>query len=343
MEKWERRLKPIKSEVSMSVNYSSIFSKAWAITWKYKILWVFGFLAMLGGGGAGWNGSGNFRTSYNVSPAEVDRSNLPPAWKSFFDQLFQINLNTWITIIVGVFCCLFLLFVILWVLSILGRGGLIGGIVKADTAGSITLREAWGMGRRYFWRLLVLRLLKFVAGLALVLVILLPGAILGVLTCGLGFIPLCCGAFVIGVGINLWFTLMDYAVVVENQKAGEAIGRAWNLLRDHIGPAIIFYLILAAASLCVGFVLLILVAPAGVVIFLSLLPIISQTGTLNVALLVIGLILLVLFMLASVVVNSVYTVWEAGVWTFAYQAFIGSQTPATSITVNPPPAPLSSL
>jgi hypothetical protein len=325
----------------MSINYSSIFSKAWTITWKYKILWIFGFLAMLGGGGSGFNGSTNYRASNTIGPAQVDQSNLPPAWKSFFDQLFQVNLNTWITIIVGVVCCLFLLFVILWVLSVLGRGGLIGGIVKADAAGGISFREAWGMSRRYFWRLLVLRLLRIAVGIALVLVILLPGAILGVLTCGLGFIPLCCGAFVIGVGINLWFTLMDYSVVVENHKVGEAVGRAWNLLRDHIGPAIIFYLILLAASLCVGFVLLILVVPAGVVIFLSLLPIISQTGTLNVALLVIGLILLVLFMLVSVVVSSVYTVWEAGVWTFAYQAFIGLPTPATSIAANPPPAPVT--
>ncbi len=184
----------------MSINYSSIFSKAWTITWKYKILWIFGFLAMLGSGGSGFNGSTNYRASNNFGPAQVDQSNLPPAWKSFFDQLFQINLNTWITIIVGVVCCLFLLFVILWVLSILGRGGLIGGIVKADAAGSITFREAWGMSRRYFWRLLVLRLLRIAVGIAVALVILLPGANLGVLTCGLGFIPLCCGAVLIGVG-----------------------------------------------------------------------------------------------------------------------------------------------
>jgi hypothetical protein len=42
-----------------------------------------------------------------------------------------------------------------------------------------------------------------------------------------------------------------------------------------------------------------------------------------------------------VVVSSVYTVWEAGVWTFAYQAFIGLPTPATSIAANPPPAPVT--
>lgn len=35
----------------MSINYSAILSRAWNITWKYKILWIFGFLAALGSGG----------------------------------------------------------------------------------------------------------------------------------------------------------------------------------------------------------------------------------------------------------------------------------------------------
>jgi hypothetical protein len=325
----------------MSINYSSILSRAWTIAWKYKVLWVFGFLAMLGGGGAGWNGGANFQSSYNYGSNDINNSNLPPAWKSFFNQLSQININTWVDIAVGVLCCLFLLAVVLWVLSVIGRGGLIGGIVKADAAGSITFREAWGMGLRSFWRLLALRLLNIAVGIVVAIVLFLPGAILGVLTCGIGFIPLCCGAIIIGAGLRLWFLLMDYAVVVENHRVGEAIGRAWNILRDHVGPAVILYLILWAVSVGVGLVLLILFAPAGVLIFLSVLPLISQTGALNVVLLVIGLILLVLFMLVSVVVNSIYTVWEAGVWTFAYQAFIGPQQLAVVTAANPPPAPLS--
>ncbi len=325
----------------MAINYSSILSRAWTIAWKYKVLWVFGFLAMLGGGGSVWNGGSNFRSSYNLGPNDINNSNLPPAWKSFFNQLSQINVNTWIDIAVGVVCCLFLFVVILWILSVIGRGGLIGGIIKADGAGSITFRESWGMGLRYFWRLLAFRLLNVVVGIAVAIVIFLPGVILSVLTCGLGFIPLCCGVIIIGAGLRLWFLLMDYAVVVENHRVGEAIGRAWNILRDHIGPAVILYLILWAVSLGVGLVLLILFAPAGVLIFLSVLPLISQTGAVNVALLVIGLILFVLSLLVSVVVNSIYTVWEAGVWTFAYQAFIGPQAAAVVAATNPPPATLT--
>jgi hypothetical protein len=319
----------------MAINYSSILSRAWTITWKFKVLWVFGFLAMLGGGGSSVSYSSP-QTSYNFHSSET--SNLPPEWRNFIDQLSRIQINTWINIIVGVVCCLFLLTVCLWVLSIIGRGGLIGGIVKADASGSVSFRDAWGTGLRYFWRLLLIRLLRIVVGLALAIVIFLPGVIIGVLTCGLGFIPLICGGIILGVVLSLWFLLMDYVVVVENQGVGEAVGRAWTILRDHIGPVVILYLILLAVSLGVAIVLLILVSPAAVLIILSVLPLITQTGSLNVALLVIGLILFVLSALVSALVNAVYAVWEAGVWTFAYQAFIGPQQGLTVAGANPPPA-----
>jgi flagellar biosynthesis protein FliQ len=333
-------------EDPMSIHYSNILSRAWNITWKYKILWFFGFLAMLGGGG----GSGGFspQTSYqfsgtdNANPPREWRNvgntaNLPPEWRNFIDQISRIDINTWITVAVGIVCCLFLLGIALWLLSIVGRGGLIGGIVKADATGSVSFREAWGMGRRYFWRLLLVRLLAIVVGLVAAVVIILPGIFIGILTCGLGFIPLICVVFIAGVVIRVWFLLMDYAVVMENQGVGEAIGRAWTVLGEHIGPIIIFYIILFAISLGIGIVMLFLFAPPALVIFLSLLPLLTATAGLNVPLLVAGIVLLVFYIIGSLVVRAIWTVWEAGVWALAYQAFIGGQQSAIVAGVNPPP------
>lgn len=324
----------------MSVNYSSILTRAWTIAWKYKILWVFGFLAMLGGGGSGFGYSSysNPQVSYNFHPSETE--NLPPEWRNLFDQLSRIDINTWINIAVGVVCCLFLLGVVLWILSIFGRGGLIGGIIKADATGNVTFREAWGTGVRSFWRLLAIRLLRLVVDLTAGIVLILCGAFLSVITCGVGCIPVFCGIVIIGVVLRLWFLLMDYSVVVENCGVGEAIGRAWTILRDHIGPVVILYFILLAVSLGVSFFLLILVAPGAALIFLGILPLVTQAGSLNVLLVVIGIVLLVISALVSLLVHAVYTVWEAGVWTFAYQTFIGSQQPAITLSSNPPQTPV---
>jgi hypothetical protein len=327
----------------MSINYSAILSRAWNITWKYKILWIFGFLAALGSGGGirsgpqfsyQMNGPNTQYTQWN----RVERANLPPGWADFFDRLAKIDVNTSINIIVGVACCLLLLGLCLWILSIIGRGGLIGGFVKADASGAVTFREAWGIGLRCFWRLLLIRLLAIVVGLVVAVVIFLPGIFISILTCGLGFFPLICVVIIVGVVVEMWFFLMDYSVVMENQGVGESIGRAWTILRDHIGPIIILYLIVFAVSLGVGVVMLVLFAPGAVMIFLSVLPLIAGSGALNVPLLVAGIVLQVIFILLSLVIGAVWTAWKAGVWALAYKEFARATPPMVVAAENPPVA-----
>ena len=324
----------------MSINYSDIFSKAWTITWKYKVLWFFGFLAMLGGSG-GYNGTPSGggsapNASSRIGVNEVDQRYIPPEWKSTFDQLAKVDVNTWISIIVISVCCLLLLGLAFWLLSIIGRGGLISGILAADTTGKVTFRDTWNAGVRYFLRLFVIRLLGIAFGILLAVLVFVPGFFIGLVTCGVGFIPLACFMFVVGIGINLWFAFMDYAVVVENQGVGAAIGRAWSVLWAHIGPVLVFWLILFAVSLVVGIGMLILLAPSAVVIFLSLLSLITLTGTINTSLLIVGIVLFVLFILASIVINSVYTVWETGVMTLAYREF-AKATPMLAVTTEHQP------
>jgi hypothetical protein len=313
----------------MSIEYSSILSKAWNITWKYKILWFFGFLAILAQGGSGFSGSnggfGGFQNqiNYNLGPREVEQANLPPALRDFVDQLKNVDVNTWVTIAVLVACVLLFLGIALWLISIIGRGGLIAGIVSADSAGKVAFGEAWNAGLRFYVRLLLIRLLEFAVGILMFLVLILPGIFFGIITCGIGFIPLVCVLIVAGVVINIWFAFMDFAVVVENQGVGAAIGRAWNVVRDHIGPIIIFYIILFAVSLVVGIAMLILFLPAGVLIFLSVLPALTgAAATVNVPVLIVGIVLMAAYLLFSILVRSVFMTWRTGVLTLAYREFI---------------------
>ena len=321
----------------MGIRYSEIFSKAWTITWKYKVLWFFGFLAMLGGNGAfnspaGGNPSPRFSANYGAE--EINRRYIPPDWTSTIEQMEKVDVNTWISIAVIAGCGLLLLGLACWLISILGRGGLISGILAADTTGKLTFREAWDAGVRYWLKLFVIRLLGILVSLLVAILIFLPGAFIGLITCGIGFIPVACFLFVLGIVVNLWFAFMDYAIVVENLGLGEAIGRAWTVLRNHIGPALVFWLLLFAASLVVGIGMLILLLPSAVFIVLAFLPLFTGIGVFNPTMLVIGLVLLALFILVSIVVKSVYTVWETGVMTLAYREF-GKRTPLLAVAAAP--------
>jgi hypothetical protein len=320
----------------MKINYSALLTKAWNITWKFKVLWFFGFLAALGGAGWGNSGGGssspnfNFRSDSSTTNYRGGdypqggylQGDYPRELQSAYDQLSKIDLNTWITIGVIVACSLLLIWLALQLLSIVGRGGLIGGILAADTNDKVTFREAWEIGKNNFLRLFLIRLIGFLISLLIGVVILIPTIFIGVLTCGLGFIPMFCVSFIIGIMVNVWFAFMDYAVVVEKRGVGEAIGRAWTIMRDNIGPIAILYIILFAVSLGVGLGLLILFAPAGVTIFLSLLPLITASGSVNVTLLVTGIVLFVLFLVASWIVQAVLTAWETAVMVLAYREFI---------------------
>ena len=315
----------------MKIDYSGILSKAWTITWKYKVLWFFGFLAILGGSG-GWNGANGSggasgpNLSYNLSRNEIDWRYVPPEWETTFEQLERIDVNTVISVVVISVCCLLVLGLALWLLGIIGRGGLISGIVTAETTGRVGFRETWNAGLRCFPRLFLIRLLGLAVGILIAVVVVLPGMFFSLLTCGIGFFPMVCALFVLGIVVNIWFAFMDYAVVVENRGIGEAIGRAWTVLRNHIGPVFIFWLILFAVSLLVGIGLLILFAPSGIFFILGLLPFITEVGTINPTLLIIGVALLALAVLIAIGVNAVYTVWETAVMTLAYRVF-GEATP----------------
>jgi hypothetical protein len=310
----------------MSLNYSSLLSKAWNITWKYKVLWFFGFLAAFGGVGWGNSGGGSSSPSFNFnnnsSSVDYPRGDIPRNLQPAYDQLANIDINTWITIGVVVLCSLLLLVLVFWLLSIIGRGGLIGGILAADNNDKVTFREAWNIGTKNFWRLFLIRMIRIIVSLMILIVIFLPTLLLGILTCGLGFIPMICVGFVIGIVAKVWFVYMDYAVIMEKRGIGEAIGRAWSILGDNIGPIAILYIILFAVSLGVGLGLLILFVPAGVTVLLSLLPLITGSGSVNMALLVAGIVLIVLFIVISWVVQAVETVWETAVMVLAYREFI---------------------
>ena len=223
----------------MNTNYSSLLSKAWNITWKYKVLWFFGFLAALGGAGwgnsSGGGGGPNFNFNFNSGSSNYrtgvyPRGDIPREWQSAYDQLAKIDINTWITIGVVAVCSLLLLGLVFWLLSIIGRGGLIGGILAADANGKVAFREAWDIGTRNFGRLFLIRLLGIAVSLLIGIIVFLPTLFIGLLTCGLGFIPMACVSIIIGMVLKAWFAFMDYAVVVEKRGVGEAIGRAWTIL-----------------------------------------------------------------------------------------------------------------
>jgi hypothetical protein len=136
------------------MEFGKIFRRAWEITWRYKILWVFGFVVALSGG-AGGAGGGRGGTGMNYSmPAP---SNLDLRWG---------------VIVVALILLALLVGLIFAALTIIARGALIDGARQAEEEGQVSGGQAWHKAVRRFWSLLGIYLLAGLIVLALLLPIL---------------------------------------------------------------------------------------------------------------------------------------------------------------------------
>ena len=48
--------------MNININMGEVLTKAWQITWKFKVLWIFGILA-----GCGENNRASFNNSFGIS------------------------------------------------------------------------------------------------------------------------------------------------------------------------------------------------------------------------------------------------------------------------------------
>ena len=80
----------------MNFNFGEVLTRAWQITWKYKVLWIFGILASCGrGGGNGGGGNSGGSSSRPSNGSDFDPNNLFP--RDMFQEAAKwLNDNWWI-------------------------------------------------------------------------------------------------------------------------------------------------------------------------------------------------------------------------------------------------------
>jgi hypothetical protein len=290
------------------MEFGKLFSRAWQITWRWKVLWVFGFLVSLGQG---------FRGGNRVIWVE-------DCWR------LERFLPEVVDILIALACLGLIVGIALWVLSVIGRGALIGGVQQVEEEGSTDLRRAWMVGVSRFWTLFGL---SFLTGLpVLILVILLIAAFVGPIVtdaiissdrgglsglsvlsflCG---VPLCCSTIVVGILLSQIRTYAERAAVLEGLGWIDAFRRGWQVLKENIGPTVVFWLILfaigAVFAIVVGGGLLVLAAP-----FVALFSRIRPGAWVLIPICGGGLLVIV----ASALIGSVVQTFTSATWTLAYR------------------------
>lgn len=307
------------------MDYGEVLSKAWQITWKYKVLWIFGILA--GCGGQVGNNSFNYSMGGEGGPSPGGPSDipyLPPGLRQFFfsieqwfNQLSQLEI---ILFIAGAFILSLILVAFFTVIGTIGRIGLVKGALEGDRgAVSLSFGELFQQVRPFFWRVIGL-------GLLLALVFLVIGgtfaafvAVFSIFTLGLGvicLIPLFCLLVPLGWFVGIIVQQAYIALIVENLSITESLRRGWEVTRQNLGSVILMGLILNIGVIIIGGGLIALPFTAIALPALGGLAIGTESAVRG-GLLIAGLCLVV-YLPVMIVLGGIIRAYYESAWTLTY-------------------------
>lgn len=268
------------------MNISDLLRAAFLITWRYKWMWLVGFL---------------------LSPQLLGES----IYK--FDYLPGEEIP-WEQLLAAVLLAGFI-GVVMFIASILINPALILAATRAQRNEEVTVGGCFRDGSEYFGRYLLLALMWLGISLAVVIMLVIPLLIaaaihlLLAIVVGLFFIPVLIGAVIVIYVVGCY----SYrSLVLENLPVVDALQRGYALFKSRLWPsvglAVVALLITVAIVLPLTFMVLI---PQQILTALA--------GEGAVALLVkYGFSLLI-----SIPVYGYLGAWNTNVWTVAYEAWFG--------------------
>lgn len=305
------------------MDFGKVLGRAWEITWRWKMLWVLGFLAALGQGG------GFPQPSYSFSGDEFDQFTYTPIGP--LDEIFAA-----MTAIIAVICIVIIIAIIIaiiiWVISVIARGGLIAAVQQIEDDGTTSFGRAWSVGAKKFWTLFGLGVLTTLPTLILVFfgvavgiayfvgVVggvteptdeVLGGSILLAILCG-GF--LCCGTFILGIVLEQIRIYGERAAVLEDVGWIDSFVRGWQVLKENLGATIILWLIFFA----IGIVIFGITFVIGIAIAAPLLGLffVTEPGAWVFAPICFGGLLGVI---VFALIRSIVTAFTSASWTLAFR------------------------
>jgi len=303
------------------MNYGSVLERAWQLTWRHKVLWLFGALAALGSFGNG-GANGRIRT-------DQTSGTIPPAIQQQFER------PEFIAFVLVMAVVVLALVLALIVITTIARAGLIGGIARADESGAVTFREAWGIGTHNFWRMIGIGLML----IAPVLFFGLLALLIVVGKFGLGtllIVPLVCVFALAYIPFAIVAHFAQYAVVLDDLRVGDAFRKGWSVLQANFGPI----LILGVLVIVIGFVAgLLIFAPAIALALPAIALFMLGGGRLDVPVIVSAVVAFIIYLPIALTLSGIVQTWTRAVWTLAWKYFSGA-APATQVTI-PPTMPVT--
>jgi len=323
------------------MDHIGIVKNALQTTFRYRALWILGFLWALTGGGMSGGGSGNASSNagsnsgYKWDTTDLEKLGIDPA----LFATFSAAILSWIIMLC---CCLFIVAILITIVRYVIQAGVYRSLAQLeyqDVAPTVrgAFREGW---HRRTWRMFIQNLLVFIAAfmvlVLMALVVVVPifflsdgGDIVNAL--GIGFtilfglcwiLLLIAVIIVIAVLSEFWWR----AAVIGDQDTITAMRTGWRLVRHNatdvlimwllmLGIGILFALAMIPVLLLVGLITAVIAGGPGYIIY-------QATESIGWALawgIPVGLLV---FMIPLAFVGGLYLIFQSSVWNQMYNALV---------------------
>ena len=314
------------------MDYVQILTRALAISWRHKYLWL---LALFAGEAttisASFQGGSSGRNSYSNVSGQAVWSQLTSWVSAHAALLWTIGIT------------LALVLVALFLLSAVANGALVKGGAEHDAERPFGLRQAWSAGVHSFWPVLRLKVFGFIVSASLAIVIGglvlmtivfgISGAIAAAVATGLlaGVLLLAAIPFFIVFGVAV--VLGVRAIVLEGKGASDGFRTALNLIWRRRGRVALFWLLVCIAGMVASTVVgLALVVAAFPLVALTVAAYFAGGWLLAVAT---GLGLGAAWLIVVVTFAGGVNAFTSTCWTVAYTRFDLQAQPAVSTQPQP--------
>lgn len=299
------------------MDYFGILKRAAQITWKYKFLWVLGFLVALASGGNSYNSW----TNYSTGSGDLSGASNAGHW-----------LSAYLVIIFLIVMVLLLIGIVFWILSRIAIGGLVGAVDGIEKNEEMSLGKAFSIGARYFFRVVGVSILIGLIMFALVMVFVIPlvgaiivmavqgGAVSEVIVLALFCIvpAIIIVIFLLAIVGIFMGVLTVYAIryqVIYDAKVIESIRLGWRLIKGNKAQTLVMFLLLLLTSTVATIVVII---PGMLIGLPSALMLIAGIATNSITLIVLSVFGLVVLVVVAAVIRGIYEVFHSAAWTLAF-------------------------
>lgn len=309
------------------MNQIDLVKRAFRLTLRYPVLWIFGILVALTSGGGGWGGG----SDYDFDRRGVAMPQIP--------GIERVSPGAWVGIAVLCCCLLLIVVVVTILLQYTARTALYRMVDQIEETGG---KPTWREGFRFGWsnrafRLFLLELIVvLVVGIAAIVVLALAASPLLFLFidspaarwAGIGLtvaleLSVILILVIVAAALYVLGQFWSREIVLADRGIGQALAAGYHLVRGRIRDVGLMWLLLLAIGIgwvlvLVPITLVVILAAAGMGVGVGL-GVYGLTNSIPWGV-VAGLPIFMLIMLVPLVfLQGLYTVFSSSAWTLAYR------------------------